>query len=377
MRYDLDTPGAPPQQYFTQFGPNGMPSDEQNMDPPASSNSTQCFGCHAISQDGSKIGLTFGGSGPELFALIDVATKKSIATRLFSGDPNAQQPFAAFTAFSPDSTTLVQERQGQLWLRSADAHLSDLSPSPLFTADLGGESASTPFWSPKGDLLVFTGWVPNPNPIADYPMDTSDTNGDQTPNSDIWIVPVTGNTNFGTAKRLVPQVSGKTEHYPAISDDSQFVVYNESSCDGPGAPAGEVYGLSPCDGYDDASEKLELISTKGGPSAYLANASQNDNWSNSWPRFAPSHGTFQGKDLYWIAFSSRVPYGATLPGTNNPPAMDTEPQLWFAAVVVDPNGTLSGDPSFAPVWLPQQNPTAAARGNHSPEWVTKAVPIAQ
>ena len=58
-----------------------------------------CFGCHAISLDGTKIGLTFGGSQPSLFALINVATKQTIATRLFASDPNPNQPFAAFTAF--------------------------------------------------------------------------------------------------------------------------------------------------------------------------------------------------------------------------------------------------------------------------------------
>jgi hypothetical protein len=180
---------------------------------------------------------------------------------------------------------------------------------------------------------------------------------------------------FGTPTKLVPKVAGKSEYYPAISDDSAYVVFDESSCTGPGAPSGEVYGFSPCDGYDDASATIRLVSAKGGQPVYLNNASQNGTWSSSWPRFSPTHGTFQGKSLYWIAFSSRHPYGATLPGTNNPPAMDTEPQIWFAAVAVDSSGMLVGDPSFAPVWMPQQNPGGTARGNHSPQWVTKAVTI--
>jgi hypothetical protein len=376
MRYDLDTPGKPPQQYFTSTGANGMPSDEQNMDPPASNNSTQCLGCHAISLDGTKIGLAFGGSQPALFALIDTASKKSIGTRLFSSDPNAGQPFAAFTAYSPDGTAMMQAVEGKMWLRSADASLSNLAPNPMFTGDLGGDSASTPFWSPKGDWLVFTGWVPNPN-LMHQSNDPNDTNGDETPNAEIWIAPATGHWTFGTPTKLVPGVPGKSEYYPAISDDSQFVVFDESSCSGPAAAMGEVYGLNACDGYDDPSATVRMVSTKGGQPVYLTKASQSDTWSNSWPRFAPTHGTFQGKNLYWIAFSSRHPYGATLPGTNNPAAGSTEPQLWFAAVAVDPSGALSGDPSFAPVWMPQQNPGGKQRGNHSPQWVTKAVPILQ
>jgi hypothetical protein len=375
MRYDLDTPGTPPEQYFTQTSTDGGLSDEQNMDPPASNGSTQCFGCHAISLDGTKIGLAFGGSAPALFALVNVATKTTIATRIFSTDPNAGAPFAAFTAFSPDGTTMMQAVQSQLWLRKADATLADINPTPMFSGQLGSDVASIPFWSPKGDLLAFTGWVPCVSCEMGISNDANDTNGDETPNAEIWTASVTGNTTFGTPTKLVPTVSGKSEYYPAISDDSQYVVFDESSCDGPGAPSGEVYGLSPCDGYDDASATIRLVAAAGGTPVYLTNASQNDNWSNSWPRFAPTHGTFQGKNLYWIAFSSRHPYGATLPGTNNPPGGDTEPQLWFAAVVLDSSGTLSADPSFAPVWMPQQNPGGTQRGNHSPQWVTKAVPV--
>jgi hypothetical protein len=270
---------------------------------------------------------------------------------------------------------MVQAVRSQLWLRSADANLTNLIATPLFMGQIGSDVASTPFWSPKGDLLAFTGWVPCVSCEMGIQNDTSDTNGDETPNSEIWVAPITGNMTFGTPTLLVPKVSGKSEYYPAISDDSQYVVFDESSCSGPGAPAGEVYGLSPCDGYDDASATIRLVSAKGGQPVYLTHASQNGTWSNSWPRFAPTHGTFRGKSLYWIAFSSRHAYGATLAGTNDPPTMDTEPQLWFAAIAVDPSGTLTGDPSFAPVWMPQQNPTGMQRGNHSPQWVSVAVPI--
>ena len=398
MRYNLSTPGTPPEQYFTDLGTGGVLSDEQNMDPPASSNSTTCFGCHSISHDGTKMGLTFGGSQPALFALIDVATKKTIATRMFTGDPNVQVPvatclsspdcaFAAFTTFSPDGTALVQSVGGQLWLRSADANLANLIPNALFGGQLGGDSASTPFWSPTGNLLAFTGWVPDPT-AEKSGADPDDTNGDETPNAEIWTAPAMGNMTFGTPTKLVPGVTGKSEYYPAISDDGQYVVFNESSCNGPGPQTSEAYGVSPCDGYDDASATLRLVSSQGGAPVYLTKASQNGNWSNSWPRFAPTHGSFQGKNLYWIAFSSRNPYGATLAGTDDPSTdtMDIEPQLWFAAVTIDSSGMLSGDPSYAPVWMPQQNPAMAgapagmtppARGNHSPQWVSVAVAVNQ
>jgi hypothetical protein len=374
MRYNLDTPGTPPEQYFTQNQVGTAPSDEENLDPPASNGSQQCFGCHAISLDGTKLGLTFGGSAPALFALVDVATKKAIATRLFDTDPNMGAPFATYTTFSPDGTVMVQAVQSAFYLRTADANLADVTPNPLFMGQTGTDVMTTPFWSKKGDLLAFTGWVPNPALASS--TDPLDKNGDETPNSEIWIASVTGDMTFGTPTKLVPGVAGKSEYYPAVSDDSQFVVFDESSCTGPAAPAGEEYGgVSPCSGYDNASATLRMVSAKGGTPVYLTNASQNDTWTNSWPRFAPQHASFQGKSLYWIAFSSRHPYGATLPGTDNPALMDTEPQLWFAGVVVDASGNVSSDPSFAPVWLPLQNPVGTQLGNHSPQWVTKAVTV--
>jgi hypothetical protein len=59
-------------------------------------------------------------------------------------------------------------------------------------------------------------------------------------------------------------------------------------------------------------------------------------------------------------------------------------------VTVDPNGSLSGDPSFAPVWLPMQNSATpeiladggmsqtlggngTPTGNHIPQWVVSYV----
>jgi hypothetical protein len=100
-------------------------------------------------------------------------------------------------------------------------------------------------------------------------------------------------------------------------------------------------------------------------------------YDNSWPRWSPDNGTFRGTKLYWLAFSSRRPYGLQV---NNGATMSTKPQLWFAAVLV--GGELTLDPSSPPVWLPNQNPTPVGQlpnqtptGNHVPQWVKVAVPI--
>ena len=59
---------------------------------------------------------------------------------------------------------------------------------------------------------------------------------------------------------------------------------------------------------------------------------------------------------------------------------NSHPQLWFAAVYA-PENNQQGDPSFAAIWLPGQNPTqmdprsAQPSGNHVPVWVEKVVDI--
>jgi hypothetical protein len=369
MRYDLDNPTAGPQVYYTDADTKALESQTQYYQP--------CFGCHSISLDGTRVGLTFGGSVPSLFALLDVATKKpftsgtQVSLRISDGDApgfQANNGFATQTVFSPDGLTMVQAFRGQLLPRVADASLADKGAA-LFTSTLDpmGENATQPFWSADGTLFAFASWLP-PN--------GQQLTGDIVTGAQLWMASVDATGAFQTPKVLVGRTANKTEYYPAISDDSKYVVFDESSCDGPPTPQSSNWGLGPCDSYDDPSARLRIVASAGGTPADLARASGTDNWTTSWPRFSPRHDTFKGKDLYWVAFSSRRPYGATLAGWNGSAAQSaTEPQLWFAGVGVDPTGALSGDPSFAPVWMPQQNQAGVPRGNHVPQWVRKAVPL--
>jgi hypothetical protein len=390
VRQNLDVPGSPPAIYMQN-------ADLAPLDP-SLMYSQPCFGCHAISQDGKKLALTIGGSdlvNGSQFALMDVATKQPLSSggqtsvRLKANNASFKG-FAVFSTFSPDGMHLVQSLQGQLQSRTADATLAD-EGGPLFAGAATDTALTMPFWATQGDLFAFVGYTPAGNPA----YDTGDLNGNETVGAQIWTASVSG-TTFGTPNLLVPRVSGATEYYPAISDDSALVVFNESSCAGPSSPGADGYGQNPCDGYDDPSARLRLVAASGGAPVELDRASgrtpqwpTSSTWTNSWARWAPSHGTFQGKNLYWMAFSSRRPYGAVLAGSQDG---STQPQLWFAAVTVAPSGPLSGDPSFAPVYLPQQNsalpepldggaastaPAASgvAKGNHIPQWVVKYVPI--
>jgi hypothetical protein len=278
VRMNLDAPGTPPEVYLTNL-------DDQAYAPPLSGG-WACVGCHAISQDGTKMGITIGGSSIQangdgygsLFALLDVASKTPTALRVTDdgGQQLSNDGFAEFTTFSPDGTSMVQELQGQLFLRSADATLA--SQGPLFASMT--ESQTQPVWSFKGDQIAFASWVPTLSIPHGY--DSKDLNGNETPNAQIWTASASGST-FGAPALLVPRVANATEYYPAISDDSAYVVFNESSCSGPQSPGSDGYGMSPCDGYDDPSARLRMVPVGGGTPLELDRASGR---TSGWPTSA-------------------------------------------------------------------------------------------
>ncbi len=350
QRYNFDGAASKPEVVYTDKG-----------SPPDHVDGATCVGCHAITHDGTKMALTIGGSYPSDWMLLDVATKTQIVLR-------NQTSFATETTFNPDGSRMLNMFRGEFALHAVDASLMTLGG-----AVLGGvaEKKTDAFWSADGKLFAFVSWVPGQNGALPA-TDVNGLNGDTKQGGQIWTAPSDGMTIPDAATLLVPRAAGVTSFYPAVSDDDRLVVFDQSSCSGPPTAAG--YGNAPCDGYDDVSSRLFVIPPAGGTPLALANANGADDSSNSWPRFSPDHGTFRGKTLYWIAFSSRRPYGLALDVAGDATG---KPQLWFAAIALG-NGTPTADPSFAPVWLPGQDPDLTApNGNHVPQWVTKAVPIAQ
>ncbi len=350
-RYDFSKASDAPEVYWAQ-----TPDSPQLTGAQAGVDQHACMGCHAISRDGTKIALSFGGSLPAAFELIDVATKEPLAARL-----DTTTGYAVMTTFSPDNARMINSYHGKLLLREANADLTEVSE--LFASDTI-EPKSHPFWSPTGDHVAFVSFNFTAGPQASEPT------GDIVQDSQIWIAASDAASVTAPATLLVPRVSGKSSYYPAISDDGKFVVFNQSSCS---AESTAGWGIGPCDGYNDVSARLLVVPIEGGTPADLSRANGDQTWTNSWPRWSPDHGKFQAQSIYWVAFSSRRPYGLRLAGGTS---AITKPQLWFAAVRATPGQPLEVDPSFAPVWLPGQNEDMAApTGNHIPQWVEKAVPI--
>ncbi|MGZ3427601.1 MAG: hypothetical protein ACXVCV_13175, partial [Polyangia bacterium] len=349
-RYDFAGDASKPQIVYTD---KGSPADHSGGD--------TCVGCHAITHDGKRMALTIGGSSPSDWKLLDVSSLSRLALRNQGPDG-----FATETTFSPDGSRMVNMYRGDLTLRGTDASLAN--QGPILTTSVP-EKKTDAFWSSDGRLFALVGWQPGQFG-APPASDSLALDGDVKSGGQIWIAPSDGQTITDQAVPLVPRAAGVTSYYPCISDDDALVVFNQSSCSGPSTNRG--YGDGPSDGYSDPSARLFLVVPAGGMPTALDRASGPPNSTSSWPRFSPDHGSFRGKRLYWVAFSTKRAYGLqlNLGGT-------LTPQLWFAAVAVaDGESFGTGDPSYPPAWLPGQNPDPSApNGNHVPQWVSTAVPL--
>ncbi len=149
------------------------------------------------------------------------------------------------------------------------------------------------------------------------------------------------------AHELVPRQANVTSFYPSISNDSKLVVFNQSTCgtdpDLNRSRPTRTTATRRCDGYDDNSHdavdrRTRRAATRSGSTTPTAPA----NSGNSWPRFSPDKGNFRGELIYWIAFSSRRPYGSQV--NYNVTPLATKPQLWIAAVRTGEN--IVGDPEL-------------------------------
>jgi hypothetical protein len=400
QRYDFGQDGvARPQLVYTDKGR----SPTFYGSPPATADGAQCIGCHAISNDGKTMALTIGGSGASDISLLDLTTlTMTVLDAQAAGgstslmDINYYKQFrksgvATETTFGPNGDVMVNMYKSGLVLHGTNASLVNQG---AVVQSWGEPYKSDPFWSQSGKLFVFTSFtqadVGTYNPLG--------TNGDMKKGGQI-VIASAGNTSVNDdAHVLVPREANVTKYYPAVSNDDKLVVYNQSTCaaDPDAYTIGQVgiYGSQTCDGYDDSSATLWLISPDGGHATKLdrangtmpggfpitkCTANEPGCYDNSWPRWSPDNGMFRGQRLYWLAFSSRRPYGLQVNNTSAP--LSTKPQIWFAAILVGAD-VPSVDPSYPPIWLPNQNPTAPGTvpnqvptGNHVPQWVKVAVPI--
>jgi hypothetical protein len=408
-RYDFSNDNPVPQQVWTDDGgPNSTPAYQGSPQSYVASTDKyggHCIGCHSISNDGKYMAMGLGGSSTNNgsnWILLDIAAQSlDIINPDASKDANSsptvdpsdywkkfrKDAFGIETTWAPKNDVIVTMYKSALY-RSTVVPGTGTATVTAQGLALGRSATaidpyqSDPFWSHDGQYLVYTSFA-TPGPATTDNVGGLD--GDLKTGGQIAIATSDGEMINDDAKVLVPRKSGVTSYYPCVSEDSNWVVYNQSSCgsnamstDPLYAGVTNGYGVQICDGYDDSTAKLWFVSTDGNKNVRLDNANGGDaNYDNSWPRFSPDVSIFRGQTLYWVAFSSRRPYGNQI---NTGALTASQPQLWFAGVLS--SEIIVGDPSFAPVWLPGQNSTAAnpmgdknPQGNHVPQWVKVAISI--
>jgi len=277
------------------------------------------------------------------------------------GQGNAQLP--------PDFPTLQKVAIEELKLKT-DAHRAVWGLDHIQRWDLSQDAGELVFSLTGGMKATAPAQI-----IGTY--NTDGLNGDMKRGGQIVIADGDPASIRDNARPLVPRANGVTNFYPSISNDSKLVVFNQSTCgsvpDVNRATADSQYGNQSCDGYDDSTSTLWIVKPSPGATATrLDNANGPAGSGNSWPRFSPDKGNFRGDLIYSVAFSSRRAYGSQVNYNASPSA--TKPQLWISAVRTGEN--IVGDPSWAPVWMPTQNPKQMSpQGNHVPQWVKVVVVI--
>ena len=388
-RYDFTngTP-APTVTWTDDGGPKSTPPYQGG--PAAVNNNVgkgHCIGCHAISNDGKYMALTLGGSDTTTganMAVLDIGMQALVNINpTASTDPSSSptndwsdyfkrfrvEKVATENTWGPNNDRTVSMYHSKLFLTQVTVTaLTGTVTQMGAVAPSWTEYESDPFWSQDGSLFVFTSF--------DQPdtgmYNTDGLNGDMKRRGKIAIASADANGVHDDAHDLVPRMNNVTSFYPSISNDNKLIVFNQSTCgaDPDTYRASTDYGSQSCDGYDDTTATLWLTTPSGGNPVRLDNANGASGNDNSWPRFSPDKGMFRGDLIYWVAFSSRRPYGTQV---NTTPSA-TKPQLWITAVKT--GEVIVGDPSRVPVWLPTQNPKqAAAQGNHVPQWVKYVVVI--
>lgn len=352
-----------------------------------SGGSGTCVGCHNLSRDGARMALaTDDPDADDEFG--DVKTHvMDVATRSVLGGKNMSPGFQTFThdhlkmiastfktnqnksfaVFDGDGTTLLKDNALPTGMKGThpdlsrdDKNLVFVVPGPLAGGPAGASSIAT-----AGDHHFLTG--------------------------SLYTASFDATTNtIGTPAALLSSSSTTNYYYPSFSPNGTFVVFNTAPKE---------------DAFYNRNARVQLLhfpSAAGAKPIDLPALNVADGLSNSWPRWSPFVGSYHGKKILWITFSSNRDYGLhlinhgknpdgsiidncyppespsnALYGNSPQPLSKTgvgyencqQPQIWMAGVVVDEDPTLdSKDRSFPAFWLPFQDVNSH---NHSAQWVEK------
>lgn len=306
----------------------GSPRATPFIAPQTQENPSTCSGCHSLSRSGNAIAFTGGPVAADGYLRVAPTDNPSAPTFTPSTEHDSAMP-----ALNPDGSLVAVAYDHKMVVR--DAETGDLLSEVPDTALAPHGTPYFPEWSPDGSEIVVTlslepdsQWAVRSGKIAVLPYNDG---------------------NWGSAEVIVDD--DFINFYPSYSPDGKWIVFASAP-----ATNGRI-------SYDQADARLRLVSRNGGQVYDLTRATQAIGQASTWPKFSP----FQQADgqVLFITFNSKIDYGFLL---KNSVADLPNPQLWFAAI--DLRNLQSGDPSYAPVWLPFQE---TDQKNHLGFW-TEDVP---
>jgi hypothetical protein len=335
-----------------------------------------CVGCHYLSRDGVRISLsTDDPDGDDEFGdmsahVLDVASRAVVSKGNVS---------PGFQTFSHDHSFMVASTY-KMGMNKSFALFDGNGATLLATLALPTNMQGTqPDLSKDDGTLAFV--VPQAGTIS-MAGDHHFLGGS------IYLASINlmGKT-LGTPSSFLASTGSTNFYYPNIAPDGSFLVFNEAT---PSMPLDG--GVSNGDAFYARDARVKLAHLPAQPNAQpidLPALNVKDGLSNSWPRWSPFVQSYKGHSLLWVTFSSNRDYGLHLvnegfdncyppesPMYDQPQPLSkmgvgyqscAQPQIWMAAVIVDPDPSLDAkDRSFPAFWLPFQDVTSH---NHSAQWV--------
>ena len=346
FRYDFDTAKVGP--FFTQG---------------------QCAGCHALSNDGTKMLAPIctderGCGRPMQLAIVDVATKAVVTPPMPVGDSDTQtwSPDNKFYLTTPQCATISPTAPGACATPGTGLMtlISATTNTVVNTAPTDG--AMYPSFSNDGKRVIYAKAGTRRGPLSIQ-------------KSSIFTMPFDGAATpptWGTEMPLVTAGATDFENnfHPSFSPDDQWVVFTRSQCLAGDDPAAGDINANVCDSYNDTTARTWIVNAAGGTPIELATANGAGRNIVSWPKWAPFRGTYKGGQVLWVTVASARDYGLralhTRDAQDNPAGVT---QLWLVGIDVT-KAAAGKDPSFAPVWLPFQDVQSS---NHIGQWTTKIV----
>ncbi len=280
-----------------------------------SNNSGTCVGCHSVSRDGKSLTVRLDGGNSNTLRVLDAVTLATRFTKSLS---------SAYTVFSPDGNTFINDNNGVLTLYDA-ATGSTVGPN---SGKLPLTNAAQPDWSSDSSKVVAV--------LMGGGNDVWATNGS------IAVVPYNGTTSgFGSPTTIVTSTGTVDNYYPCFTPDGGYIIYNVAAS-----------GSS----YNNLDARLMLVPVAGGTPIALTKSQPATNKRHSWPRVSPFLKSEKGDSLVWFTFSSTV-----APVTGNL-ATDKPSQIYMAAIRLPSGGT---PVQYASFHLPYQ---VLTRCNHIAQW---------